>query len=232
MSFISRVITVSEDNRAHLMRNHHVPERKIRVVLNGIPSVDGIAGSDLRGELGIGSDALLIAVVGALEERKGHPTLFEALARMPDTVHALVVGEGRMERDLRDKSAALDLSGRVHFTGQRDDVASILRSVDMLVVPSIIEATPYVILEAMEAGLPVVASSVFGIPEMVEDGDTGLLVPPDDVEALERAIESLQADPDRRRAMGKNALERFSARFTLDRCVRETIEIYREMSRG
>jgi glycosyltransferase involved in cell wall biosynthesis len=175
---------------------------------------------------------MLIAIVGALEERKGHATLFEALARLSVSVQAVIVGKGRMEREYREKAAALGLSDRVHFTGYRDDVPSIMRNIDILVVPSSVEATPYVILEAMEAGLPVVASSVFGIPEQVVDGETGLLVPAKDADGLANALRILQADPERRRLMGKNALRRYRARFTLERCVRGTIEVYRELMRG
>jgi glycosyltransferase involved in cell wall biosynthesis len=230
--FVSSVITVSDDNRGHLIGNHHVPARKIRVVQNGIPESEGIVELDLRRELGIVSGSMLIAIVGALEERKGHATLFEALARLSVSVQAVIVGKGRMEREYREKAAALGLSDRVHFTGYRDDVPSIMRNIDILVVPSSVEATPYVILEAMEAGLPVVASSVFGIPEQVVDGETGLLVPAKDADGLANALRILQADPERRRLMGKNALRRYRARFTLERCVRGTIEVYRELMRG
>ncbi len=229
--FVSRVITVSEDNRKHLISNHHVQARRIRVVQNGIPDFEGTVDLDLRRELGIGTDSQLIAIVGALEERKGHETFFEALVNLPASMHAVVVGDGEMKRELRERTSVLGLSDRVHFTGYRDDVPSIMRNIDILVVPSSVEATPYVILEAMEAGLPVIASSVFGIPEQVTDEETGLLVPPKDVEELANAIRRLQTDPERRRLMGKKARERYRARFTLERCVRGTIEVYRE-SRG
>ena len=230
--FVSRVITVSEDNRLHLIRNHHVPARKIRVVQNGIPASEGINDLDLKRELGIGTDSLLIAIVGSLEKRKGHATLFEALVRLPASIHALIVGEGEMEREYMERISTLGLSSRVHFTGYRDDVPSIMRNIDLLVVPSSVEATPYVILEAMEAGLPVIASSIYGIPEQVVDGETGLLVPPKDVDELEAALQNMQADPERRRVMGKNAFERYRERFALERCVRGTIEVYRELIRG
>ncbi len=230
--FVSRVITVSDDNRGHLIRNHHTPASKIRVVHNGIPASESLIDLDLRSDLGIEGDSLLIAIVGALEERKEHATLLEAMARLPVSVHALIVGEGEMEGELRGTVSALGISDRVHFTGYRNDVPSIMRDIDMLVVPSSIEATPYVILEAMEAGLPVIASSVFGIPELVVAGETGLLVPPRDVDTLAAALRSLCSDPERRRLMGNNALERYRERFTMERCVLGTLEVYRELIRG
>ncbi len=230
--FVSRVITVSEDNRKHLIGNHHVPDRKIRVVQNGIPGSEWTADLDLRRELGIGAESQLIAIVGALEERKGHATLLEALESLPASMHAVIVGDGGMKRELQERASVLGLSDRVHFTGYRNDVPSIMRNIDILVVPSSMEATPYVILEAMEAELPVIASSVFGIPEQVIDGETGILVPPRDVDELANAIRILQADPEKRKLMGKNALDRYQARFTLERSIRGTIEVYRESIRG
>jgi glycosyltransferase involved in cell wall biosynthesis len=230
--FVSRIITVSEDNRAHLIKNHSVPARKIRIVQNGIPVPSGLITLDLRRELGIGRDSLLIAVVGALEERKGHATLFEALAHLPSTLHALIVGKGSMESDYRDKVSELGLADRVHFLGYRGDVSSIIRDIDILVVPSSVEAAPYVILEAMEAGLPVIASAVYGIPEQLADGETGILVPPRDAGCLADALRNLHDDPERRRFMGERAVERYRELFTLERCARGTIEVYRELIRG
>ena len=223
---------MSEDNRGHLTSNHNVPEHKIRIVQNGIPGSTGIRALDLRREMGIRGDSLLIAVVGALEERKGHATLFEALALLPSSLHALIVGEGPMERAYRDKVSALGLEGRVHFAGYRNDVPSVMRDIDMLVVPSSVEAAPYVILEAMEAGLPIIASGVYGIPEQVADGETGLLVPPGDAGRMADALRSLNGDPERRRFMGKKAVERYGEFFTLEHCARGTVEVYRELMRG
>jgi glycosyltransferase involved in cell wall biosynthesis len=230
--FVSRVITVSEDNRRHLIENHRVADDKIRVVYNGIPPSRESATIDLRRELGLGADSLLVAMVGALEARKGHATLFEALTRLPAPVHAVVVGTGETEGQLRDASAEMGITHRVHFAGYRDDVPCIMRSVDMLAVPSILEATPYVILEAMEAGLPVIASSIYGIPELVGDDEAGILIPASDADALAAAIGRLGNDHALRESMGRHARERYQARFTLERCLRDTIEVYRELIRG
>ena len=103
---------------------------------------------------------------------------------------------------LCSKAGELGLDERIHFLGFRDDINSIMREVDLLILPSMMEATPYVIVEAMAAGLPVVASGIFGIPELVEDGKSGILVPPGDVEALALAVKHLVRDSDRRKDMG------------------------------
>jgi len=227
--FIERTITVSRDNVDHLVRIHGVRPEKIRVVYNGIPDPAGSAKVDLRGELPLSGEVFLVAVVGSLEKRKGHGALFGAMGRLPDRVHLLVVGEGPDEREYRERVRGMGLEGRVHFLGHRDDVAGILASVDLLAVPSTLEATPYVILEAMAASLPVVASDIYGIPELVEADETGLLVEPGNEEMLAGAISSIMEQDGLAERFGRKARARYESHFTLERSVRETVEVYREL---
>ena len=227
--FVSRTITVSKDNIDHLVRNHGVPADRIRVVYNGIPDSGGIEAVDIRARLAVPHETFLVAVVGSLYKRKGQETAFGAMRYLPDRVHLLVVGEGPGESDYREKVIGSGLGDRVHFLGYRDDVPGILRSIDLLAVPSTMEATPYVILEAMEAGLPVVASGVYGIPELVKEEETGLLVEPENEQMLAEAIGMIVERGELAAQLGRSARERSEELFTLERSARETALVYREL---
>jgi len=227
--FVGRTITVSKDNIDHLVRNHGVPEDRIRVVYNGIPDSRGVEAVDIRGELAVPKEAFLVAVVSSLERRKGQETMFGAMRRLPGRAHLLIVGEGPDEADYRETVFRSGLGGRVHFLGYRDDVPGILRGIDLLAVPSTLEATPYVILEAMAAGLPVVASGIYGIPELVQAEETGLLVEPEDELMLAEAVGRIIEHGELAARLGKSARERYEALFTLERSARETAEVYREL---
>lgn len=227
--WIDRVITVSENNRGHLSRIHGVPPDKIRVVHIGIPEPERGGGGDIRGELDLPSDAVLLVIAGTLEERKGHDTLFNAIVRLPARVHLIVVGEGELRHAYERTVAGLGIGGRVHFLGRRNDVTAMLRCADVMVHPSRMDATPYVIVEALAAGLPVVASNVYGIPELIEDGVSGLLVPPDDEAALARTVMRFVEDPGMRGRFGSAARARYESHFTIDDHVRKSIGVYEEL---
>ncbi len=227
--FVDAAITVSRDNVDHLMRQHGIPADKIRVVYNGIPDPRGTMKVDVRGEHDIPVDSILVAVIGSLERRKGQATLFGAMRRMPREVHLLVIGEGPEEDDYRETVTRYGLERSVHFLGHRDDVPGILEGIDLLAVPSTLEATPYVILEAMAAGLPVVASAIYGIPELVKEGETGLLVEPENEAMMAEALGRIIARGELAARFGRAARERYEELFTLERSARETAVVYREL---
>ncbi len=151
----------------------------------------------LREEYGLEPDASIVGVVGRLELEKGHPTLLEAwpmvLARVP-RAYLLIVGEGSRQDALRQIAREQGVEQHVVFTGRRDDIPAVTAALDVAVLPSYREAQGLTVLEAMAMSRPVVASRVGGIPEMVEDGVTGLLVPPRDPSALAAAIARLLTD--------------------------------------
>src|SRR5207247_7695263 len=124
--------------------------------------------------------------------------LFEALARTAALAraHLIVAGDGELGAWLRDRAAALGLSARVHFLGVRRDVGNVLNASDVFVLPSLWEGLPLALVLAMGAGVPVVSTTVGGIPEIVEDGRTGLLVPPADSAELGRGLSRLLTDPE------------------------------------
>jgi glycosyltransferase involved in cell wall biosynthesis len=227
--WVDRVITVSEDNRTHLAGIHHVPGAKIRVVYNGIPDPGGVLAAGIREELALDHGSRILIVVAALCERKGHPVLFEAMRRLPAHVHLVVVGEGEAGGEYRRMAADPGLGGRVHFLGQRDDVPALLAGADILVVPSLIEATPYVIIEAMAAGLPVVASRIYGIPELVSDGVNGALVSPGDPDELAGALSILLDDAGAHARMGEAGRRRYEKDFGIGESVARTVAVYEEL---
>ena len=197
----------------------------------------------LRSEYDIPEAAPIIGVVARLEPEKGHPTLLQAwpavLTSVPDA-HLLVVGEGSRRGELEAQAASLgllgsdpadprsDLGRRVVFTGRRDDVPAVTAALDVAVLPSYREAQGLSILEAMALSRPVIASAVGGIPEMIEDGRSGLLVPPHDAPTLARAITRLLLDHPLADTLGRAGRELVHERFCVELMVRGLESIYEE----
>jgi glycosyltransferase involved in cell wall biosynthesis len=189
----------------------------------------------LHSEYGIPPDSPIVGVVARLEPEKGHPTLLEAwpavIAAVP-TAHLLVVGEGTQRRALAAQVAALGIERSVTFTGRRDDVPAVTAALDIAVLPSYREAQGLSILEAMALSRPVVASAVGGIPEMIEDGQTGLLVPPREPGLLAGAIVRLLKDHPYADTLAKAAQNQVHDRFCVELMVRAIESIYDEAVAG
>jgi glycosyltransferase involved in cell wall biosynthesis len=185
----------------------------------------------LRRELAIPMDAKLVGFVGALVSHKAPQDLLEALARSATAVHGVLAGEGNLENALRERAARADLSGRIHFLGHREDVARLVRSIDVFCLSSRMEGLGTSVLDAMAAGTPVVAAAGGGIPEMVEDGVSGLLVPPADPAALAEAIRRVVDEPGLAGRLVEGGLDRVR-QFTADRMVEGTIAVYEAIQKG
>jgi glycosyltransferase involved in cell wall biosynthesis len=171
-----------------------------------------------------------LAIVGRLIPIKGHDVLLEAVARARDDVPGLsveIAGDGPLEPELRATTERLGLDGVVSFLGRVSPVAPVFERAAIVVVPSLGEGFGMVALEAMERGRAVIASDVGGLPEIVADGRTGLLVPAGDADALARAIVELAGDPARVAALGAAGRERALAEFSQDRCTDRIEELYR-----
>ena len=169
-------------------------------------------------------------VVGRLTARKGHAYLLEALAQLKrQGIEArwrlLVVGEGEEADALFQLSERLGLAAEVAFLGHREDAREIIGAGDLLVLPSLLETQPLVLTEAMAAGRPVVASAIYGIPEIVADGETGCLVPPGEVGPLTGALARLLGDPTLRARLGAAGRQRYEERFTSRRMAMRTYGI-------
>jgi glycosyltransferase involved in cell wall biosynthesis len=185
-------------------------------------------------EYGMEPGSQIVGVVARLEPEKGHPTLLEAwpkvLREVPDA-YLLIVGEGSRRDALEAQARELRIAHRVVFTGRRDDVPAVTAALDVAVLPSYREAQGMVILEAMALSRPVVASRVGGIPEMIEDGVTGLLVPPHDAEALAAAIVRLLQNHPLADTLGRAGHDMVHDRFCIELMVEAIASIYDEGAR-
>jgi glycosyltransferase involved in cell wall biosynthesis len=183
----------------------------------------------LHEDYSIPEDAQIVGVIARLEAEKGHRTLLEAwplvLAAQP-RAWLLIVGEGSERDSLEAEAASLGISDRVVFTGRREDVPAVTAALDVSVLPSYREAQGLSVLEAMALGRPVVASRVGGIPEMIEDGVSGLLVPPNDREALASAIVRLLADHPFADMIAKRGHDLVHDRFCVELMVNSIEAIY------
>ena len=213
---------------------------KIVVIRNGVDlsRFDGPPERErIRHELGLPADTPLVAVVSRLTRLKGLEQFLEAAAilgpRFPDA-RFLIAGEtsphdGWYLTELQNMAARLGVADRVIFTGLRSDVAALLSSVDVAVMPSLNEALSNVLLESMAAGAPVVATRVGGTPEALVDGETGLLVSPGDSAALAASIATMLDNPEMASRMGHAARRRIADVFSVDRMVRSTQELYSDL---
>lgn len=233
--FMDRIIAVSEDNRRLFRLFGRVPD-KVRTIHNGLDPADfdpSRPASLTRQALGIAESDFVVGIIGVFDRIKGHTYLFEALQGMAaggegDPV-CLVVGDGREGDSLRRDACERGLAERARFLGYRTDVAELLRLMDVVALPSLQESFPRVPLEAMAMGVPVVATTVGGIPESVADGETGILVPPADASALRAALERLRASPPLRKRMGEAGRRRVAERFSIETNVRRTEALYLEL---
>ena len=230
----ARVIAVSESARAACVAEG-APADRVVVVRNGILGrAQPGAGARVRAELGLGADDLVVATVSSLRAEKGHDVALEtvraALERFP-ALRLVVVGDGPLRPWL--ERAAAGLGDRVVLAGYRPDVLAVLDAADVLLQPSRADALPTSILEAMAASVPVLATDVGGIGELVRDGVTGTLVAaPPSAAAFAAALAPLLDDAALRRRLGDAGRERFEQQFTAARWARRLHEVYVDVLEG
>jgi glycosyltransferase involved in cell wall biosynthesis len=213
-------ICVAENERAAGLRARTCRSGRTVVIPN---AVDVAAVPQSR----LGGDPPTIVSVGRLAWPKDPLTLVRAMARLePGSFRALLVGDGPDHNTLEAEIHRLGLRDAVRLLGERNDVPTLLAGADLFLLSSKSEAMPMSILEAMAAGLPVVASQVGGVPELIVEGETGLLVPPDDVDALAEALGRLVSDSEARRRLGRAARKRAEERFDLPDFHRAHVELY------
>lgn len=218
------------------LRDDGMDPRRIRVIHNGVDfarfSAADAPGEGLRERLGIAPGAPVIASAGALLPIKGPDVLLDAFARLlpanPEA-HLLMAGKGPERDALEAQIARLGLGGKVHLLGFLEDPGPLYRAADIFVLPSRREAMPLVLIEAAMFGLPAVASSVGGIAEAVIQGETGLLVPPEDPMALAGGLAQLLGEPALRRRLGEQAKARAHAEFALPAAIARIEELYDEL---
>jgi glycosyltransferase involved in cell wall biosynthesis len=197
------------------------------VVVHGVepPAGPPTGPAEARSRLGLDGSGPVVGTVGNFTAKKDHATLVQALSALPADVRLVLVGLGPLEADLRALVAREGLAEQVTFAGSRDDVAALLPAFDVFALSSRYEGLPIALLEAMAAGRPCVATSVGGVPEVITDGEDGVLVPPDDPAALAAALTALLDDPARRTELGRRAAAR-AEDFRLDAAVARIEAVY------
>ncbi|MBI1796502.1 MAG: glycosyltransferase [Candidatus Eisenbacteria bacterium] len=219
-----------------LVRDYGVERARLRVVPNGADPPDEDdehpAARRLRDELGAGQFRPLWVCAGRLEEQKGHAVLIDALAQLKsrslDFVCA-IAGNGALRQALERRAESLGLGRSLRFLGQIEAIGPLLAAADACVLPSLWEGLPLTLLEAMARGRPTIASAVGGIPEVVDDGVTGRLVPPGDVGALAAALEDFHRRPAESRVLGAAAAAEVRAEYTWPRVVERFEAVYDEV---
>lgn len=229
-------VAVSHAAAERLSSLAHLPREHVHVIPNGI-DVDayasparGAARAEVLAELRLPDDAFLVLLPAVLRDGKGHEVLLAALPAILERaprVRVLFAGGGPREEELRERASPLGRTVRV--LGARTDMPRLLAACDLVALPSWGEALPTALMEAAAAGRPVVATRVGGVPEVVDHGRTGLLVPAGDAAALAAAVVSLLNEPCRAASMGRAAAERARADFGLDRQVQRTLELWQRL---
>ncbi|MDH4316930.1 MAG: glycosyltransferase [Desulfobulbaceae bacterium] len=219
-AFLSRcdyqAIAVSDSVKNFMVRLRHIPEERVQVIRNGVPfemfdrSGDRRTQETFRARLNIPSDHKIIAIVGRLDPIKGHTYFLQAaqlVLRQFDKVTFLVVGDGELMSELRRESQELNIASHVIFTGHCDDVPALLSESDIKVISSLSEGIPMTLFEAMAAGCPVVSTDVGGLAEVIKEGKTGFLVPPQQPSPMAEKILLLLRDEDLSGRMSRMAKE-------------------------
>ncbi len=227
-----RILAVSAAIADDLVRRYGIRAERVVTIRNGIdteayrPSRDP---GDILAELNLKEAGPLIGVAARMTPQKGHLFLLRALSllipRFP-RLRCLLIGDGPLRQALLRECEALGVIDHCRFTGVRTDVPDLLSVLQVVVLPSLSEGLPFVLLETMALGKPIVATNVGGVCEVMEDGITGLLVPPRDPKALAHAIAFLLDRPGKAEEMGKRGKARVREHFTLGRMVRELEDVY------
>ena len=236
-SLDDHVVAVSENTRQVELRATGVPQDKVSVVHNCIDVAryeltKSLDRNKIRAGLDISKDAFLLGAVGRLHHQKGLFFLLDALLKIKNSieqVELLFIGEGDLKNDLEAHAESIGVSGLTKFTGPRTDIPEILRAFDIFVLPSLWEGLPLALLEAMASGLPVIATDVGGIPEVVIDRETGLLIQPSNSQAIADAVLLLYNDRNLRIRLANAGSAFVYAQFSAQTLVKEMETVYKHL---
>lgn len=229
--FTDAFVAVSDTTAKFARRHRECSADKLRVIRNGTDlsrfSRDPEARARVRGELDIPADAWVIGTVGRYVPEKDPELLVRAAAELlADGVHLVLAGGGVLEDDLRRVAAEQSHPERVHVLGLRSDVPALLAAFDVFAISSRTEGLPIALIEAMASELPVVSTSVGGIPQVIEHGASGLLVPPGDREALAGALRRTRDDRELSRRLATNARELAVTELSAERMHADYMSLY------
>ena len=232
-----RIVTLSPALKADLVGMRIAGPEKIDVVPLGMnlePLLDSSARrEELRTELGIRPDQPLIGIVGRLVPIKNHRLFLEAARSMVDSgnpAHFALTGDGELRESLQTLAGEMGIANQVHFLGWKQDMGPVYAALDVLTLTSDNEGTPVAVIEAMAAGIPVVATAVGGVPDVVREGETGWLVPPGDAPALERAWRTALRRDERVEAVIARARREVLERFGREQMISTMADLYRRLA--
>ncbi len=233
IALLDRILTVSDKVKKFFAVKKKGFQKAI-TVYNGIDAEvfnPQDVSEDLRNELGFKKEDIVIGSIGVIEKDKGHRYLVEAIARLKDEGIANVVcvmcGTGPQEVEIKKLVLNKGLEKEIIFLGFRDDIPRVLKTLDIFALMSLtIESFSMAAVEAMAMEVPVIATNIGGIPEVIDDGKTGIIIPPGNADALCEAIKYLIQNPGVRIQMGKNGRARVLERFTIEQNVRKTEDVF------
>jgi glycosyltransferase involved in cell wall biosynthesis len=235
--FVDRFIAVSHATARYLRESKGIPSNKIVVIPNGRDLTSLLPPKSqerakARAELGLTNEQTVL-LLGRLAKEKGHALLLDALkilgSRQPPLI-TMFAGIGPLEAELKARCKAAGLTDQVHFLGYRTDRQRLLAAADLVVLPSISEGLPLAAIEALAAARPVVATETGGIPEIVLNGQTGLLIPPRDSAALAEAMHRVLSDPDLALRLGTNGRLFVEQHFDVRVQIERTMALYRDLT--
>lgn len=235
--YVDRFIVVSDVLRETLLNSYRIPHDKVIKVYNGIelneyrPNGKEVRSqkSEVKREFGIAKDVPVIGAIGRMVWQKGFEYLIQAILEIVKNypkVKVLLVGDGPLRKRLEALSEELRVRDNVIFTGFRSDIKEILSTVDLLVIPSLLEGFPMVTLEAMAMAKPIVATNIDGITEQITDGVDGILVPPKNPSALAKAVIRALNDKELAMTMGLAARKKVEQKFSVEKMIAETKKVY------
>jgi glycosyltransferase involved in cell wall biosynthesis len=233
-----RIIMLTSREKKDHLRCHIAHENKFTVIHSGVDlsrfSDALVDPDDAKKKLGIPKGTFVVGTVGRLTHIKGHKYLIEAARKILLTrpeMTFIFLGDGELMNDLKAQAASLGIYDKVKFLGWREDVAEVMATFDLFVLPSLNEGMGKVLVEAMAMRKPIIASNVGGIPDLVKNEENGLLVPPEDAEAIARSISILHSHPLKRRAMGEKG-KAIAVEYGADAMVQKIDRLYRELVGG
>jgi glycosyltransferase involved in cell wall biosynthesis len=233
----SKVVAVSSQVRDYAIDRENILAEKLQVIENGIEAleVSKIGAPEraaLRKELGVATDDVLLLTVGRLTVQKGHTVLLKAIAKIPNDSPSVVfafAGEGKQREILKSEATALGISDRIRFLGVRKDIAQLLLASDIFVQPSLWEGLSLAMLEALLSGIPVLATKVEGVVDVIENEQHGILVSPDDADALAEGVSRLIGDKKLRTRLGRAGQSHAERHYSIDKMCGQYEELMQQL---
>jgi len=234
MKKANKIVAVSQ-TLADEMIQYGISSSRMHIIDNGVNLerfTNLLEHNDLRKSFGLNGNHKIIGTIGSLTEEKGHIYIIEAARQVIDKhpeCRFLIIGDGSQRHSLEEKVSHLRLTGEVLFTGSRKDVPEILSMLDAFVLPSLKEGLPMALLEAMASKVPVIATSVGAIPKVVEDGISGILIPPKNSDAIAEAINTMLSDGNSAKEMGLKGFEKVRDHYSSKQMAEKYLTVYQEL---